>query len=407
MAVTPDSNAHLTSVAFSPDGNFVYTGSIGGTVRVWNARTFADTVLRQEEAHEMWPQKETYTAPNSVPAAGKTAGRPTAGPPISWSTWMDNRSFGALARFDRERSAAFLPDGKKLIVGSRNRIEILDARLGSEITSWPESSPSSFGWVTSVAVNRGGDQVVSGALDGTAQVWNLRGRLLLSLGEAGKWVSAVAFSPNGKLVAVASGDGKVRLWDSVSGRLLQSVLVADPVNSVAFSPDGNTIVIGSGDESDYQVADAGVQVWDWGLGRIVRKLRFTDSKPLAVVPIAVFSPNGDRIFASRYDDGTIWVWDVKSGRQIATLRGHSFFVHSLVFTPDGLRLFSGANNEAIRVWDANRYDQLLELSVGSGALALSPNGCRLISMPAKVWDAGHCDLDDAKLKRDAVSPHDP
>jgi hypothetical protein len=111
------------------------------------------------------------------------------------------------------------------------------------------------------------------------------------------------------------------------------------------------------------------------------------------VTSVAFSPDGQRL-VSGSQDKTLKVWDAQTGRDALTLKGHTGWVWSVAFSPDGKRLVSGGDDDTLKLWDAQTGQHTLTLKGHTFAVtsvAFSPDGKRLVSgsqdKTLKVWDA--------------------
>jgi tetratricopeptide (TPR) repeat protein len=68
------------------------------------------------------------------------------------------------------------------------------------------------------------------------------------------------------------------------------------------------------------------------------------------VSSVAFSPDGRRIVTGSWDS-TAKVWDAQSGRETLTLKGHTNYVSSVAFSPDGRRIVTGSGDSTAKVWD--------------------------------------------------------
>ncbi|EPQ56333.1 hypothetical protein GLOTRDRAFT_128279 [Gloeophyllum trabeum ATCC 11539] len=191
------------SVAFSPYGKLIVSGSDNKTIRLWNAQT------------------------------GEAVGQPLRG------------------HHQVVNSVAFSPDGKLIVSGSDDMtIRLWNAQTGEAVHEPLRGHHQS---VSSVAFCPNGKLIVSGSDDMTIRLWNAQ------TGEAvheplrghHQSVSSVAFCPNGKLIVSGSCDKTIRLWNAQTGEAVGQPLRGhgDWVNSVAFSPDGKLIVSESCDNT--------------------------------------------------------------------------------------------------------------------------------------------------------------
>ncbi|KAH7117476.1 hypothetical protein EDB81DRAFT_892342 [Dactylonectria macrodidyma] len=151
--------------------------------------------------------------------------------------------------------------------------------------------------------------------------------------------------------------------------------------------------------------DETVKVWDAATGHCQATLKGHSGWVHSVA----FSPDGQRLASA---SGVVKVWDAATGHCQATLEGHSNKVPSVAFSPDGERLASASWDRTIKVWDAatGHCEATLKGSNRVQSVAFSPDGEHLASASsdktAKVWDAttGHCQakLDVGRSRLDTI-----
>jgi len=387
------------SVAWSPDGKFLATGSYDGTVKVWDAAGRRKPLLAGRHAsgvHSVsWSPDGTRLATGSWDSTARV-----------WDATARQELLTLKGQTSLVGSVSWSPDGKWLATGSDyGTAMVWDAASGREqLTLRGHTVPVislhwSPGLVSPVAWSPDGKQLATGNEDGTAKVWNAAGgRELLTLSRHTAWVRSVSWSPDGTQLATGSADGTAKLWDAAGGRepltlkrpatgvasvswSPSGVWSTSGIYSVSWSPDGKFLATGSNDGT--------VKVWDAAGGREP----LTVGRHANAVLSVSWSPDGTRL-AAGIVDGTAKVWDATGGRESLTLKGHTSGIWSVCWSPDGTRLATASSDRTAQVWQASGGRKSLTLkghTNGVWSVCWSPDGTRLATGSsdgtAKVWDA--------------------
>ncbi|CAE6431902.1 unnamed protein product [Rhizoctonia solani] len=203
-------------------------------------------------------------------------------------------------------------------------------------------------------------------------------------------VLSVAFSPDGNSVASCSGDRTIRIWDAHRPSPIGEPLTghSDCAWSVAYSPLGDVIASGSQDQT--------IRLWDVNTRRQLGAMK-GDHWFLSVA----FSPDAKLIasgcgFSSSPSQFSVQLWDIQKMTAAANpFKGHTHYVWSVQFSPDGSRLVSGSFDKTIRVWDVERGTTVVGPLKGHtdwvGLVAFAPDGSQIVSCSrdrtVRMWDA--------------------
>jgi WD40 repeat protein len=159
--------------------------------------------------------------------------------------------------------------------------------------------------------------------------------------------------------------------------------------SVAFSPDSTHLATGFWDGT--------VKVWDARTGGKALALKGHTCRVFSVA----FSPDGKHLASaggnpsdSSKPPGELKVWDAQTGREVCTLKGHQLWVWSVAFSPDGRRLASASQDQTVKVWDLQTGQETLSFRAHRNpvwSVCFSPDDKRLATaspdQTVKVWDA--------------------
>jgi WD40 repeat protein len=327
-------------------------------------------------------------------------------------------------------------DGRTLVSGSDDySVNIWDLTTG-QVRLTLLGSP---GPVTSCAVSADGSLVVAADLTGSICAWSaLTGELYYTLATNEVAIYGCDFSPDDRLLATACADGVVRLWNLEQRRIVAEMPGHErEVHDCKFMPDGEHLVSAGEDgtlrlwNTQAPAAVASLKATSWhslracAVSRSGRLVAAVDDRAVLTVwdinsrsivcesrkdaghhPFYWAAPGRSGVLGCAIDpnekfavspgyDRTLSVWEIPSGKALASLEGHTGWVKSCAITADGQVLVSACSDHTLMLWDLSS----LQGSGGSGRFlryqpikgcAFSADGWRAVSTcedkSLTVWD---------------------
>jgi WD40 repeat protein len=356
----------VVAVAFSPDGRYVLTGSSDRTARLWDAATGQQ--LRSFVGHTAGLTRVAFSPDGSYVLTG--SGDNTA---RLWeaATGQPVRTFAGHASL--VTAVAFSPDGHYVLTGSLDKTARLwEVATGQEVRAFTGHAQG----VNAVAFAPDGASVLTGSSDDTAQLWDAgTGQAVRTFAGHDSYVEAVAFSPDGRYVLTGSADKTARLWEAATGRQLRALVGhGGGIRSVAFSADGRDALTASDDST--------ARLWDLGTGPARRVFAGQSGGVVG----AAFSPDGQQVLTAQ---GKLAVlWNSATGLVVRTFAGHTQDITSIAYSPDGRYVLTGGDDRTLRLWDAHSGQALRTytgMSVGPSTVAFSPDSQWMAATGQGEW----------------------
>jgi len=298
------------SLAFSPDGKMLASGSEDGTIRFWDIPSGQPRAIIR--AHTM---------------------------PVL--------------------AVRFSPDGKTIASGSlADGLKLWNVGDGSVAANLP-LPPQPRGLVSSLVFTSDGKKLAAGVGHGNRLaasrselfVWELpSGTQLHRVFTAFNEGPLVALTADETELVLASGK-KTAVYDLVTGKERPISLSFNPgfATAMALSPNGTVLALGKSDKVDFQgqkIDKHQIKLYQFATGQELVALEGHEGLILCLA----FTPEGKRI-VSGSRDGTVRLWDVASGQVLATLMGNIGYVHCLAISPNGKILAAGGQNGTIQLWN--------------------------------------------------------
>ncbi len=282
-------------------------------------------------------------------------------------------------------------------------------------------------------------------VDGTLRFWDFSLASTSVIHPEVSYVYHLAYSEDGARLAAASNHSThATLMDPLLGRIVRSVDVSTVFSpditrqfgglgfGVAFSRDGARVDVGSAsiDFATGAIVPRPRQQWyrwkrtdldDWGVRFGPEEVRSIDGtlhvstsndsnrgSSVLVRDVATgettfeveggfwgvaLSPDETLLAAAHDNPGRVDIWSFPDMRKLVELPAHGNTAYCVDFHPDGTRLASGGNDNAILLWDTATWEPVLELRGHDSyvkTVVFSPDGTQLASgsgdLTVRIWD---------------------
>lgn len=234
-------------------------------------------------------------------------------------------------------------DAERIFIGSVKKVHeitpVESARL-EPARSWDTDEEA----VTALALAPGGRRLVYAAGDQRLAVVETKTGVVTGYVALMSPPASVGLTANGRVLGVVTRDGACRMFGLAADGKVEPVWTRRVARAsriaAAFSPDGRV----------FAAASAGrVTLVEAVAGRPMPSLerRFGEGDVRAIA----FSADGRRIAAgTNGPDAVVRVWDLATGTELGTFRGHPGDVNAVAFSPGGRVLASAGADTSVVLW---------------------------------------------------------
>jgi len=414
----------INTVNFSPDGQYILSGSSDKTLKIWEIGS-GNLIRTFEGGHTIAVTSSAFSHDGRYIASGGY------GTLKIWDVSTGNEIKGFKRPIGQIESVGFSLEDKYVLAGGDVKVILLDVSTGKEIRSFSvgKSGTGTF-FLQSAVFSPDGNYILAASKNTTTLasksiLWEVKtgkeikkfevgrttennygafspdGKYITTVGKlwdmgTGEEVRSlegrVTFSPNSKNVLLEV-DGKIKLLDDIiSGREIRTFSVPSGV-VIAFSPDGKYAVS--------KIDKTTFKLWDMTSGKEVRTFKGHSQRILSIA-----SSSDSRYLLSSTNDNNLEFWDIVIGQKVRTFKGHFKKVNSVAFSPDNKYAVSGSDDRTLKYWEVTTGKEIRTFKGHSSPVTsvdYSPDGRYIVSSSNEGRERGYIKLWDVNTGRVAKS----
>jgi WD40 repeat protein len=365
-------------VSFSNDGRFAVSGGIDEKVKVWDIEKGLE--IKNFYGNKYGVHSVCFSPDDkTILSAGYGAIR-------IWDIVLTRELAPFASHSPRIVSFAMAPDGQNFLFGEADKTFVWNLHSGKVEKEWnirargfktynysanglwlaafdsdwsirkassssryePQTLFKSEKAVSCVDVSTDGAYVLFGGDDKEVKLLDVNsGDKIKKLSGHTDFVSFVKFLPDGKMALSASGDLTLILWDLTKRKKIKTLIGhKSTISCLDISPDGKWAVSAGISEK--------INIWDLTKGEIYKTLGNQNGNVHSVC----FSTDSKSIIAEGINTNDIVQWDIETGKEMRSFKGHSGDIAYLKFMPDGKRIVSFSRDMTMRLWDIESVKEL-------------------------------------------------
>ncbi|XP_065333112.1 eukaryotic translation initiation factor 3 subunit I [Cloeon dipterum] len=227
--------------------------------------------------------------------------------------------------------------------------------------------------ITQIKYNREGDLLFSSAKDHSPNVWySLNGERLGTFNGHSGAVWTLDIDWQTRFFMSGAADFTLRIWDCSTGTQLGNIVTRSSVRTCAFSYSGNMAVFTTdkamGHPCEIFVVDTRNIDSSFSDNDPIMRIPISDSKVTSILWGAL-----DETILTGHEDGTVKIWDLQSGKELAKAREHTNSVNDMQMNKDQSMFITASKDNTARLFDANNLMALkvykTERPVNSAAIS--------------------------------------